>query len=391
MRKVFKISCVLCAVVALLSLSVFSVSAAGGTVNWTPTYVTLTECQAYFTSWQNFNSSFTEESGTNRGHFVIGFGAATPSKWRAVFVPTEKFPSYTVNDRYLQLNLSISYTQIVSPNYTPQTITGALYVTMPNGSAYEFPITSQTDISSETGVTTVSYLLRFGGVADVGSGFNLKDCTYEFRCTGLTNLGGLELYFSQLDFSFRSKYTEDTVKIVDSVEQGFADLENKIEQSTQDIINNQNSNTDKITDNQDANTDKIIGNQNSNTDEIINNQDANTDKITGSIEDSTDQITNGWETDDDTADKTDDAVNSLGSAEDEALGGKSDEEIKEEVNDALGQVTFPDQKPDNIIQVGIVFNDLLDAFGMQYQSLLILALSLGLGAFLVGRQYNAKG
>ncbi len=126
MKKVIACVCMTAFLMMAVSLPVF---AAGGTVYWTPTYVTLTEAQAYFTSWQNVNSSsFTEESGTNRGHFVIGFGGSVPSKWRALFVPTDNFPSYTVNDRYLQLNLSINYTQIVSSNYTPQTITGALYV-----------------------------------------------------------------------------------------------------------------------------------------------------------------------------------------------------------------------------------------------------------------------
>ena len=254
---------------------------------------------------------------------------------------------------------------------------------MPNGSAYEFPITSQTDISSDTGVTTVSYLLYIGGVADVSSGFNLKDCTYEFRCTGISNLGGLELYFSQLEFSFRSKYTEDTVKIVDSVEQGFADLESKIEQSTQDIINNQNSNTDKITDNQDANTD-----------EIINNQDANADKITGSIEDSTDQITNGWGTDDNTSSDIDQITGEMQDAENDALGGKSDQEIQDEVYDALhggGGGSFGNELSIGVQGATTVFNKTLDVLGDDYETVVVLSLSLGLAAFLIGRSYRARG
>ena len=113
------------------------------------------------------------------------------------------------------------------------------------------------------------------------------------------------------------------------------------------------------------------------TDELKANQDKNTDKILNGDEDL------------DTSEQTgavDGTVGGIDNATDEALGGKSDEEIQEEINSALsGDIGLDFTKANRISNF---FDDLLTAFGASYKSLLLLSLSLGLAAFLIGRRYS---
>ena len=75
--------------------------------------------------------------------------------------------------------------------------------------------------------------------------------------------------------------------------------------------------------------------------------------------------------------------------EDEALGGKSDEEIQQEVDNALSFDT--DTLDKNAAKsMSDFFDDLLNVFGADYQALLMLALSLALAAFIIGRRYRSS-
>ena len=78
----------------------------------------------------------------------------------------------------------------------------------------------------------------------------------------------------------------------------------------------------------------------------------------------------------------------MGSLENDALGGKSDEEIANDVNSAL---SFDVGSLDSDAQAGVsgFFDGLLVVFGADYQALMMLALSLGLAAFIIGRRYKA--
>lgn len=83
----------------------------------------------------------------------------------------------------------------------------------------------------------------------------------------------------------------------------------------------------------------------------------------------------------------DNAGQQMEDLENEALGGKSDEQIQQEVDQALD---FEMGSLDQDAQQGIsgFFDGLLDVFGPDYQALLMLALSLGLAAFIIGRRYK---
>lgn len=125
-------------------------------------------------------------------------------------------------------------------------------------------------------------------------------------------------------------------------------------------------------------SDAIIDNQNENAQAIQENQDKNTDKILNGDEDL------------DVSDKTgavDGSVGDMENATDEALGGKSDDEINEEISGALDSDKI-DIDMTKAARVSGFFDKLLTSFGASYQSLLLLSLSLGLGAFLIGRRYG---
>lgn len=82
-----------------------------------------------------------------------------------------------------------------------------------------------------------------------------------------------------------------------------------------------------------------------------------------------------------------DKSDQMGQLEDEALGGKSDEEIQQEVDNALSfDIGSLDSSATGTMSG--FFDDLLDVFGADYQALLMLALTLGLAAFILGRRYS---
>lgn len=123
-------------------------------------------------------------------------------------------------------------------------------------------------------------------------------------------------------------------------------------------------------------TDELKANQDKNSAAIQQNQDKNTDKILNGDEDL------------DTSEQTgaiDGTVGGIDDATSDALGGKSDAEIQAEIDGALsGDIGLDMNKAGRISGF---FDDLLDAFGADYKSLVLLSLSLGLAAFLIGRRY----
>lgn len=131
--------------------------------------------------------------------------------------------------------------------------------------------------------------------------------------------------------------------------------------------------------NANQNRDEIIANQNQAKDEIIANQDKNTDKFING---------DGTPLAPDANKDLDNAGEQMGNLENDALGGKSDEEIANDVNSAL---SFDVGSLDSNAQAGVsgFFDGLLIVFGVDYQSLLVLSLSLGLAAFIIGRKYKA--
>lgn len=135
-------------------------------------------------------------------------------------------------------------------------------------------------------------------------------------------------------------------------------------------------------------TQQIIDNQNQNASEIIENQNENTQAIIDAqqqaTQEQTDEIMNGWDGGVNVDDGTKD---DFANAEDAALGGKSDAEIQEEVNNALNF----DIGVFDTVKIGKIhslFDNVLDALGSSWQSLFVLSLTLGLGAFLIGRRYG---
>lgn len=127
-------------------------------------------------------------------------------------------------------------------------------------------------------------------------------------------------------------------------------------------------------------TDKIIDNQNKNSQEIQDKIDENFDKILDG---------DGTELAPDSNKEMDALGGQMSDLESGALGGKSDEEIEKEVDNAL---SFDmDSIDKNTSQkMAKMFDGLLIVFGVDYQSLLMLALSLGLAAFIIGRRYKGS-
>lgn len=82
------------------------------------------------------------------------------------------------------------------------------------------------------------------------------------------------------------------------------------------------------------------------------------------------------------------STDELTDLENDALGGKTDEEISAEVDEALDFDMNSLDSNASFAMAGL-FDDLLDVFGADYQALLLLALSLGLAAFIIGRRYKA--
>lgn len=117
---------------------------------------------------------------------------------------------------------------------------------------------------------------------------------------------------------------------------------------------------------------------------IIDNQNENTDKIMQNQNDNTDKVLNDWDggknVDDGTADN-------FKNAEDAALSGKTDEEIHEEINNAIDfDINIFDSN--KIGKMHNLFDNVLSSCGSSYQALFMLCLTLGLAAFLIGRRYG---
>lgn len=108
--------------------------------------------------------------------------------------------------------------------------------------------------------------------------------------------------------------------------------------------------------------------------------------LSDEIQAQTEELTNGWDNTGDEPADVGGAADDLGQAESEALGGKSDSEIQQEVNNALSGEGLPDFETSFVI--ADLFDRLLWSFGTGYQSLLILSLTLGLAAFLIGRSWS---
>ena len=122
--------------------------------------------------------------------------------------------------------------------------------------------------------------------------------------------------------------------------------------------------------------------------EIIDNQNENTDKIISAQQEATESQTSeilyGYDAPDDVDDS---AMDDYSSAEQAALGGKSDEEIQDEVDNALGfDINVFDKV--KIGKISTLFDNVLTVCGSFYQALLLLSLTMGLAAFLIGRRYK---
>lgn len=130
--------------------------------------------------------------------------------------------------------------------------------------------------------------------------------------------------------------------------------------------------------NDNANADKIISGIDKSTDEVIKNQEENTDKILNGDED----LDSSGQTD-----KVDGTIGGIDGATSDAMGGKTDEEVQAEVESSLDtdKIGLDFNKANRISSF---FDNLLNAFGSSYKALLLLSLSLGLAAFLIGRRYG---
>lgn len=114
------------------------------------------------------------------------------------------------------------------------------------------------------------------------------------------------------------------------------------------------------------------------TSEIIENQNENTDKILNGDQD----LDSSGETD-----KVDGALGDIDGATSNAMGGKTDEEVQNEINSALDSDSIGlDFNKAN--RVSNFFDNCLNSFGTSYKTLLMLSLCLGLSAFLIGRKYG---
>lgn len=138
-----------------------------------------------------------------------------------------------------------------------------------------------------------------------------------------------------------------------------------------------------------------------NTAQIIDQIHTSTDEITGKIDDSTgqivgelDEIQSEMRGDDWTSPapgKDDDlngAMSDYDDAYNAAVGGKSDQEIVDEVS---GRVDYDYGALDQQSVSGVTgfLTDLLDSFGADYKSLLMLSLTIGLAVYVIGRRVSS--
>lgn len=130
------------------------------------------------------------------------------------------------------------------------------------------------------------------------------------------------------------------------------------------------------------------------TDYSQNGQDRyDTDQITGAIEGQTDEILgalDGYMNDYESPrpgmeDEVQGAEDDYNSAVDDALGGKSDEEIQQEA-DAAADYDFDSLDQGSISGVQSFMDGLLDVLGPDYLSLLLFSCTMGLCIYVIGRK-----
>lgn len=138
------------------------------------------------------------------------------------------------------------------------------------------------------------------------------------------------------------------------------------------------------------NTAQIIDQIQTSTDEIIGSIDGSTGQIVGEL----DEIQSDIKGDDWTSpapgkdDELNGAMSDYDDAYNEAVGGKSDQEIVDEVS---GQVDYDYGALDQQSVSGVTgfLSDLLDSFGADYKSLLMLSLTIGLAVYVIGRRVSS--
>jgi len=128
----------------------------------------------------------------------------------------------------------------------------------------------------------------------------------------------------------------------------------------------------------------ITAYKNDGTQDIIDNQNSNTQAEIEADKENTDKILNDW---DGGVDVDDGTTDNFKNAEDAALGGKTDSQIQEEINNAIDfDINIFDSA--KIGKMHSLFDNVLSACGSSYQALFMLCLTLGLAAFLIGRRYG---
>ncbi len=186
--------------------------------------------------------------------------------------------------------------------------------------------------------------------------------------------------------NFTFNYGTDTVSqnllasILSVLEnQSNSDITGAINSQTQQ----QHQDSQNIQQNANENAEDIMNNANSNAEDIQQNQDKNTQAEIEAGRENTETITDGWSGAENIDDST---ANDFKDSESAALGGKSDSEIQAEVSNALDFDigVFDSVK---IGKIHSLFDDVLNVTG-SWQSLFVLSLTLGLGAFLIGRRYG---
>lgn len=145
------------------------------------------------------------------------------------------------------------------------------------------------------------------------------------------------------------------------------------------IQSNADKNASAIQSNADDNASDIQANADKNASQIQQNQDKNTDKILNGDSD----LDSSGETN-----KVNGTVGGIDDATDEALGGKSEAEIQSEVDGALDPKQLGNIDVTKAKRMSTFYDRCLKSFGTAYNSLLLLSLVLGLGAFLIGRRYG---
>ena len=117
---------------------------------------------------------------------------------------------------------------------------------------------------------------------------------------------------------------------------------------------------------------------------VIDNQDKNTDKILYGDSD----LDASGETG-----KINGSVGNVDGAKNDALGGKSDADVNAEVAGAIDKekvngIIYTEDGVNRFAKFSNFYDRFLNAFGSDYNSLLLLSLTLGLAAFLIGKRYG---